>query len=151
MPQSLAQIYLHLVFSTKHRQPLLIDPVLRDHVHAYLSTVCNTMKCPSIRVGGISDHVHLLVRFGRTCTVADLIRELKRASSKWIKTQSNDLKNFEWQDGYGAFSVSPIHIDPLIIYIKNQDKHHEKESFQAEYRRLLKKYGLEYDEKYIWD
>jgi putative transposase len=151
MPQSLAQIHLHLVFSTKNRYPFQLDHQYRDAMHAYLATVCSTMESPSLRVGGVADHVHLLVSFGRVGSVAELIRELKRSSSKWIKTQSKDLGKFEWQHGYGAFSVSPSHVEVLIEYIKNQETHHRKMTFQDEFRKLLKKYSVQYDERYVWD
>src|SRR5262245_32728243 len=94
MPQSLAQIYLHLVFSTKNRQPFLQDAVLRDEMHNYLGGICNNVDCPSLRVGGVADHVHVLCRFGRVITVADLVQELKRESSKWVKTKSRLLNDF---------------------------------------------------------
>lgn len=151
MPQSLAQIYLHLVYSTKNRYPFLVDTKIRDTLHAYLSTVCQTYDCPSIQIGGIADHVHLAVRFGRVCSVSTLIRELKRSSSKWLKQQSTMLSRFEWQNGYGAFSVSPSHLDALIKYIQTQEEHHRQESFQDEFRRILKKYKVAYDERYVWD
>jgi putative transposase len=151
MSQSISQVYLHLIYSTKHRYPFLTDPTLRGNLHAYLSKVSRTLKSPSIQVGGVADHVHLLVRFGRTGSIADLIRELKRSSSKWLKLQASDLSKFEWQLGYGAFSVSPAHVDVLVEYIKNQEKHHQRMTFQQEFRRILKKYGVEYDERYVWD
>jgi len=150
MSQSLAQIYLHLVFSTKNRTPYLKDKLTQKSLHAYLATVCQSLKSPSIKVGGVEDHVHLLVRFGRTLSVATLIKELKRTSSIWIKKEF-DITDFDWQNGYGAFSISPIHVGPLTKYIANQEEHHKKESFQEELRRLLKKYQVEYDERYVWD
>jgi REP element-mobilizing transposase RayT len=151
MPQSLAQIYLHLVFSTKNRQPFLRDVALREETHSYLGGTCNQLDCPVLPVGGVEDHVHLLCRFGRSITVADLVRELKRESSKWIKSKGTPLQEFHWQNGYGAFSVSPGHVEPLRSYIVGQEEHHRKESFQDEFRRLLRKYGVEWDERYVWD
>src|SRR5438552_2062616 len=111
MPQSLAQIYLHLVFSTKDRQPLLLEKPLQAEVHAYLGGACRNMQCPALAVGGIEDHVHILCRLARTITVADLVRDLKKESSKWLKTRSDDLAIFDWQNGYGAFSVGPADVD----------------------------------------
>src|SRR5262245_20847181 len=146
MPQSLAQIYLHLVFSTKDRQPFLNEKVLREEVHKFLGGTCNQLDCPVLRVGGVEDHVHIPCRFGRTISVADLIKELKRVSSQWIKTNGPALTDFHWQNGYGAFSVSPSHINALLEYIANQETHHRLESFQDEFRRLLRKYGIEWDE-----
>jgi len=151
MPQSLAQIYLHLVFSTKDRRPLLLDPDLRKEAHKFLGGTCKQLDCPVLRVGGVEDHVHILCRLGRTVAVADLIKELKRESSKWLKTKDLALSDFHWQNGYGAFSISPGHIDALTTYIDTQEEHHRKESFQDEFRRLLKKYGLAWDERYVWD
>ena len=151
MPQSLVQIYLHIVFSTKQRRPFLSNKQLRDRTYAYLAGACNNLKCPAAIVGGIEDHVHILCRFGKTIEVAELIRELKRDSSKWIKEQNQQLFDFHWQSGYGAFSVSPSHVDALKEYIVNQEAHHRKESFQEEFRRLCRKYGVAIDERYVWD
>jgi len=151
MSQSLAQIYLHIVFSTKDRRPFLQDPTLRDEAHNYLGGTCNNLGCPVLRVGGTADHVHILCRFGRSISVASLVMELKRESSKWVKTKSDRLADFYWQNGYGAFSVSPGHVEMLRTYIANQEEHHRTETFQDEFRRLLTKYGLEWDERYVWD
>ena len=151
MPQSLVQIYVHIVYSTKHRQPFLTDDVTRDRMHAYLAGIVKKQNCPAIEVGGATDHVHLLCRLGKTIDIATLIRELKRDSSTWIKTEYPQLGDFHWQNGYGAFSVSPSHVDNLTQYIRNQMEHHKKESFQDEFRRLCRKYGVEIDERYVWD
>jgi putative transposase len=151
MPQSLAQIYLHLVFSTKVRRPFLVDRELRDGLHAYMAGICRNLDSPSIRIGGTADHVHVLCYLSRTHTVAETIRDLKRDSSKWIKEQASELADFHWQDGYGAFSVSPSHVEALDAYILRQEEHHRSESFQDEFRRMLKKYGVEFDERYVWD
>ena len=151
MPQSLAQIYLHLIFSTKDRRPFLQNTDLRNETQHYLGGICNGLDCPILRVGGVADHVHPLCRLGRSITIADLVKELKRESSKWIKTKSRSLADFYWQNGYGAFSIGPSHVDQLIAYIANQEEHHQRESFQEEYLRLLAKYGLEWDERYVWD
>jgi REP element-mobilizing transposase RayT len=102
-------------------------------------------------VGGVADHVHIALRLGRTIDIATLIRELKRESSKWIKQESRKLSKFQWQSGYGAFSVSPSHVNALTKYTENQEEHHRQESFQDEFRRLRKKYGLELDERYARD
>jgi putative transposase len=151
MPQSLTQIYLHIVFSTKDRRPFLQNAAVRDEAHHFLGGTCNRLECPVLRVGGAADHVHILCRLGRKISVADLVKELKRESSQWLKTKSSDLTDFYWQRGYGAFSVSPGHIEGLRNYITNQEEHHRKETFQEEFRRLLTKYGLEWDEQYVWD
>jgi putative transposase len=151
MSQSLAQIYLHLVFSTKHRTPHLQDPALRQGMHAYLAGICNNLDSPALIVGGVADHVHLLCRLSKTLALADFLRELKRDSSKWIKDEAPALADFHWQNGYGAFSLSPSHVEPLRAYIARQEEHHQRETFQDEFRRLLRKYGIAYDERYVWD
>ncbi len=151
MPQSLAQIYLHLVFSTKDRRPFLQNAELRDELHNYLGGICRNLDAPSLIIGGVEDHVHLLCRFSRTLTVADLIRDLKRDSSKWIKTKDTSVAVFDWQSGYGAFSVSPAHVEALKAYIANQEEHHRSVTFQDEFRRLCQKYGVTLDERYTWD
>ena len=151
MPQSLTQIYLHIVFSTKDRTPFLTDKEFRGRAHRYLAGICKNLDCPSLIVGGVEDHVHVLCRFAKTIEVATLLRELKRDSSKWVKAEQPRLAEFHWQAGYGAFSISPSHVDALKEYVQNQEQHHRRESFQDEFRRLCKKYGIEIDERYAWD
>jgi REP element-mobilizing transposase RayT len=151
MPQSLAQIYLHIVFSTKNRAPLMQNLALRDEMHKYLGGTCNNLDCPVLRVGGVADHIHILCRLGKTIAISDLVKELKRESSKWIKTKAPMLEDFYWQKGYGAFSVSPGHVEVLREHIANQEEHHRTETFQDELRRLLTKYGVQWDERYLWD
>ena len=150
MPQSLALVIVHLVFSAKDRQPLL-GPSIRPALHAYLATVARNAGCECYRVGGVADHVHLAIRFSRTLTIADLVEELKTSSSKWLKTQSPELAAFSWQRGYGAFSVGPSELDGLRVYIDGQEEHHRTRTFQEEYRALLTKYGIDFDERYVWD
>ncbi len=150
MGQSLVQIYVHIVFSTKNRQPLLRDSDSCQRMHAYLAGVCGNQNCPAIVIGGVEDHVHLLCRLGKTIDIAKLIRELKKESSEWAQAELN-IANFYWQTGYGAFSVSPSHVDALKQYIAIQEEHHRKESFQDEFRRLCAKYGVEIDERYVWE
>jgi REP element-mobilizing transposase RayT len=149
--QSLAQIYLHIVFSTRHRQPFLIDSALRVRAHTYLVGVGRNLDSPSIRVGGVEDHVHVLCCLSKTLSASELVRELKRESSKWLKEQSDDLANFYWQNGYGAFSLSHGHVPALTTYIANQEEHHKAEKFQDEFIRLLKLNGSDYDPEYLWD
>ena len=151
MPQSLVQLYTHLVFSTKQRKTYLQDDALRAKLHAYLAGTCKNLESPSLIVGGVEDHVHVLCRLSKTISVSVLIRELKRESSKWIKTQSRDLSSFHWQNGYGAFSISPAHVDDLKRYISKQAEHHKTETFQDEFRRICRKYGIEIDEQYVWE
>ena len=151
MSQSLTQIYLHLVFSTKHRVPFLAEKALRDQTHAYLAGICKNLEAPALIVGGVADHVHILCRQSKNLAVAVLVRELKRESSKWIKEQAPALAEFRWQAGYGAFSISPSHVKLLPPYIANQEEHQRKVTFQDEFRKLCKKYDVAIDERYVWD
>jgi REP element-mobilizing transposase RayT len=148
MSQSLVQIYADIVFSTKDRQQFLEDAALRERTHGYLKGVCDNHGSPSLRIGDVADHVHVLCRLSKTLDVSTLVRELKRDSSKWVKEQDPRLSDHYWQQGYGAFSMSPSHVEPLKQYISNQEEHHRGETFQDEYRRLCKKYGVAIDERY---
>src|SRR5271163_1888251 len=150
MPQSLAFVLVHIVFSTKDRVSFL-SPSIRPALYAYLATVARNAKCECFRVGGVADHVHLAVRLSRTVTVAELVEQLKSSSSKWLKTRSPELAKFAWQRGYGVFSVGPSDLDKLIRYIDSQETHHKKQGFQEEFRAFLNRYGVESDERYLWD
>jgi putative transposase len=150
MSQSLVKNYLHLLFSTKHRQPLIDEPIEHE-LHAYLAAICKNLECHPIKVGGYTDHIHILCMLSKKITLVKLMGETKSNSSKWIKTKGDSYKNFYWQDGYGAFSVNPSEIDTVIQYISNQKEHHRSKTFQEEYRAFLKKYGVGYDERYVWD
>lgn len=153
MPQSLSKVILHLVFSTKDRQPW-IDEEIRPRLHAFIATVLRDI-CPpqsqAYRVGGVADHVHVASTLPRTLTISKLFETIKKESSIWIKTQDAKYQQFYWQSGYGCFSVAPSQLDQLIRYIDNQEEHHKKVSFQDEFRTLLKKYNIEFDERYVWD
>jgi len=151
MPQSLSVVYIHLVFSTKHRQPFLRDQKIREAAHAYLGAISKRLDCPPILIGGVEDHVHILARFGRTITQAEWVKELKRVSNEWMKGQGRDYADFQWQAGYSDFSVSQSNLERVIKYIANQEEHHRKISFQDELRTLLQKHKTEWDEQYIWD
>jgi putative transposase len=150
MGQSLVQNYLHIIFSTKHRAALINDKVEED-LYAYLGGICKNLDCQPIKIGGYVDHVHVLCMLSKKIALVKLLEELKSHSSKWIKTKGAGLENFYWQDGYGAFSVNPSEIDAVIKYIANQKEHHIKTTFQDEYRAFLKKYKVEYDERYVWE
>ncbi|GAA4446835.1 IS200/IS605 family transposase [Nibrella saemangeumensis] len=150
MGQSLVQNYIHLVFSTKHRQPFIHPPVEQE-LHSYLGGICNKLECQAIKVGGYIDHIHILCKLSKKIALMKLVEEVKSHSSKWIKTKGDDYHTFYWQDGYGAFSVNPSQVDTVIAYIANQHEHHSKKSFQDEYRAFLKKYAVDYDERYVWD
>jgi len=149
MPQSLSVVYIHLVFSTKERRPFLRDSKLRQSLHAYLGEVSKRLDCAPIVVGGVEDHVHLLARFGRTITQAEWVKELKRVSSDWIQKQG--IEDFQWQSGYADFSVSQSNLPEVKDYIARQEEHHQKRSFQDELRAFLRKHGMEWDERYLWD
>ena len=150
MAQSLSAVYLHLVFSTRNRVPYLSDTTLRGEMHAYLGGISNTLDCPVLLIGGTEDHVHVLCHFGRSITLADWVKEIKRASTLWIKKRAPELREFAWQSGYGIFSVSPSNIDAVKTYIAGQAEHHKKQTFQDEFRLLMKKHGITWDERYVW-
>jgi putative transposase len=150
MGQSLVKNYMHLVFSTKYRQPIIL-PEMENELHAYMGGICNNLECQTIKIGGYTDHVHILCMLSKKIPLMKLLEEIKSHSSKWIKTKGEAYKTFYWQDGYGAFSVSPTKVDSVISYIENQHRHHDIQNFQNEYRELLKEYKVEYDEKYVWD
>ena len=150
MPQSLSHIIVHIIFSTKNREPF-VDTEIEPSLHAYLATLCRNQGCHAYRVGGTRDHVHLGTTLARTIPVSGLIKHIKETSSAWAKTQGPGYRDFFWQRGYGAFSVSPTHLDELVAYISGQQEHHKKETFQEEFLKFLKKYGIDYDERYVWD
>jgi putative transposase len=116
MPQSLSAVYIHLIFSTKERRPFLRDKVLRESLHAYLGSVSKQLECPPLKVGGVEDHVHLLCRFARTITQAEWVKEIKRVSSGWLKEQSRDNQDFQWQGGYADFSVSQSNLLDVTLH-----------------------------------
>jgi len=151
MPQSLAQVYLHIVFSTKSRQPFFHDATFSRELYAYLAGICKKQDCLAKTIGGHVDHIHLLCSLSRRKTIADLMRDLKASSSVWIKTQKQEWRNFHWQDGYGVFSVSQSQLANVEEYIGNQNEHHRTMNFQDEFRKLLVKHGVDFDEKYVWD
>ena len=150
MPQSLARILVHLIFSTKNREPSL-SPDLQVELHPYLASVLDNDGCSSLQVGGVEDHVHLLFGLPRTLTIAQVVENVKISSSRWIKTKGASLAHFYWQAGYGAFSVSQSNAAAVIQYIQGQAEHHRRETFQDEFRKILRRYQISYDEKYVWD
>lgn len=150
MPQSLVKNFIHITFSTKYRLPI-IHHSINDELFSYLGGTCKDLESQPIIVGGTNDHVHLLVNLSRKMALMDLIEKLKTHSSKWIKTKGEDFSNFYWQRGYGGFSVNPCDINVVAEYIRNQEAHHKKSTFQDEYRGFLEKYQIEYDERYVWD
>jgi putative transposase len=151
MPQSLAKILVHVVFSTKDRRPFLRDKAIREELHRYQGGILNRLDCPPIIVGGVEDHVHFLCALSRTSSAADMVKEAKRGSSLWLKTMSPDLADFNWQNGYRIFSIGFSQIESVREYIAGQEKHHRRVSFQDEFRRLLGRYAIQFDERYVWD
>jgi REP element-mobilizing transposase RayT len=150
MGQSLVKNYMHIVFSTKYRQPLIHAP-FEDQLHAYMGGICNKLECQPIKIGGYTDHVHILCMLSKKIALMKLVEKVKSNSSKWIKTLDPSLENFYWQDGYGAFSVNPSGVARVSNYIANQHVHHGKKTFQDEFREILEKYAVDYDERYVWD
>lgn len=150
MPQSLSNIYIHLIFSTKDRFPFLNDDV-RGELHAYMATVLKNLNCPSVLINSVEDHAHILFKLGRTVTLAKAVEEVKKSSSKWIKPKSAMLGKFSWQAGYGAFSVSESNVEAVADYIRQQEEHHRVKTFQEEFREFLSKNKIDYDERYVWD
>lgn len=150
MSQSLVKNYIHIVFSTKHRQPF-IHPPIEDELHAFIGGVCLELGCSVLKVGGYMDHIHILCMLSEETTIVQLLRRMKSTSSQWIKTKGKDYKDFYWQNGYGAFSVDPGQAEKVVDYIRRQHEHHLAQNFQNEYRALLKEHGVDYDERYIWD
>jgi putative transposase len=150
MPQSLARLHVHLIFSTKHRAPLLRDPV-RDALHRYMAVVLQNAGCPPALINSVEDHVHILFDLGRTVAVSTAVEDVKKSSSKWIKTQGVPYASFAWQAGYGAFAVSESNVEAVRAYIADQREHHQKRTYQEEYRALLERHGVAFDERYVWD
>src|SRR5215204_1607407 len=151
MAQSLSRLWTHLIFSTKNRFPFLTDKVLRAEMHAYLAEMLRKLNCETLIVGGVEDHAHSLFALSRTYPIASVVKEVKRTSSGWIKEASPRLSQFHWQGGYAAFSVSQSNLAEVIQYIENQEEHHKRVTFQDEYRTFLKAYGVDYNERYVWD
>jgi REP element-mobilizing transposase RayT len=148
VPQSLAKILVHVVFSTKNREPMIACEI-RPALHAYIIGILENPRCPSLQTGGTADHVHMLLSLARIWTVADVVEEVKKSFSKWMKQQG--IANFFWQGGYGAFSIGESQLRALVSYIGEQEERHRHLSFQEEFRRLLDRYGVAYDERYVWD
>jgi putative transposase len=150
MPQSLSSILIHLIFSTKSREPFLTCEIDAE-LYPYMASIFKAMKSPALIINGTSDHIHTLFSLSRVVTIASLVEEVKTESSKWIKTKGKQFRNFHWQSGYGAFSIGQSQVPTVKRYITRQKEHHHRVSFQDEYRKFLNVYGVEYDERYVWD
>ena len=151
MPQSVVVIYTHIIFSTRNRIDFLDKKKIRERTHAYLATVLKSLDSSPIIIGGTANHVHILCMISKNRSLAVIMRELKRSSSKWLKTLDTPVKDFQWQNGYGAFSVSPGYLSRVRSYIANQEKHHEQRSFEDELKDLIRRQGIAIDDKYLWD
>jgi REP element-mobilizing transposase RayT len=150
MPQSLSSILIHLIFSTKNREPFL-TPEIDLELYPYMASIFKATKSPALIINGTTDHLHTLLSLSRTVTIADLVEEVKTESSKWIKTKGREFRNFHWQSGYGAFSIGQSQVSSVKRYIARQKDHHRRVTFQDEYRKFLKAYDIEFDERYVWD
>lgn len=149
MAHSFSAVYVHLIFSTKDRVPFMVDTAVQQDVHRYLAGIVSHQGSDPVLIGGVEDHVHALVRLGREICQADLVREMKRSSTQWLKGAG--LPRFGWQSGYAAFSVSESDLAKVRSYIANQEQHHRKQTFQDEYRQLLIEHGIQLDERYLWE
>ena len=150
MPQSLVKNYIHIVFSTKHRRPQIYAP-WEAELYRYVGGICKGLECIPVQVGGYVDHIHVLCLLSKKIALIKLVEVMKSHSSKWMKSKDPSLADFFWQNGYGAFSVNPAQVEVVKEYIESQHQHHAKKTFQDEFRSILKKYHVEYDEQYVWD
>jgi REP element-mobilizing transposase RayT len=148
MPQSLTQLYVHLVFSTKNRTYFINEKIAND-LYSYIGGTLNKLGCQPLKIGGVEDHIHILCCLSKNITIIKLLQEIKQSSSKWLKTKADELRNFYWQDGYGAFTVSPANVENLISYIGSQREHHLKKSFKEEYIEFLEGNDIQYDLRYV--
>ncbi len=150
MSQSLSNVLLHIIFSTKNRHPF-IDDIIEPELYAFMTSIVASRGSYVHKIGGIADHVHLFATLPRTLSISDFLEEIKKNSSKWIKTKGTNYRDFSWQKGYGAFSVSESMHGAVITYISNQKEHHKTQSFQDEYRKILQLNRVPFDERYLWD
>ena len=150
MPQSLSSILIHLIFSTKYREPYITHEI-ESELHPHMASIFRGLKSPALAIDGMPAHIHALFALSRVLSIAALVEEVKTFSSKWIKTKGPEFRDFHWQNGYGAFSVGQSELENVKRYIQAQKKHHRRVTFQDEYRKLLNDHGSKYDERYVWD
>ncbi len=150
MPQSLVKNYVHIVFSTKHRNDF-IDVEIEEELFKYIASICKDFESTALQIGGTDNHIHILYLLSRKIALMKLVQEVKAHSSKWIKTKGNKYEHFFWQDGYGAFSVCKNNLETIKKYIRNQREHHKEIDFKNEFVKILIDNKAEYDEKYLWD
>jgi len=150
MGQSLVKQYIHIIFSTKRQEPLILNSI-ENELFAYIGGICKNLECFPIIIGGYKNHIHVLCLLSKKIALMKLVEEIKSHSSKWIKTKDTRLKNFYWQNGYGAFSVSSSQVEIVKNYIENQHNHHKVKTFQEEYIEFLNSNQIEFDQRYLWD
>lgn len=150
MANTYTQIYLHLVFAVKNRQNLISDKI-REDLHKYITGIVQNRNQKMLAINSMPDHIHILIGFGTSVTIADLVHDIKIASTKFINSNENSIGKFAWQTGYGAFSYARSQLDDIVKYIGNQEIHHKKRTFKEEYIRFLEKYAVDYDLKYVFD
>ncbi len=149
MAQSLSKLYVHIIFHTKYNQPL-IRPDIEDELYSYMGGIIKEHQSQPIKINGVEDHVHILAAMSKNIALAKFVEEIKRNSSRWIKTKGEQYERFAWQGGYAGYSVSQSVLERVKQYIENQKEHHKKVSFQDEYRQFLQEYGVDFDENYLW-
>jgi len=150
MGQSLVKQYIHIIFSTKRQEPLILNSI-ENELFAYIGGICKNLECFPIIIGGYKNHIHVLCLLSKKIALMKLVEEIKSHSSKWIETKDTRLKNFYWQNGYGAFSVSSSQVEMVKNYIENQYNHHKVKTFQEEYIEFLNSNQIEFDQRYLWD
>jgi len=150
MPQSFGRLFVHLIFSTKDRAPVLAD-AFRDELHTVVGGLLRAAGSPPVAINSVDDHIHALFLLSRTESVAGVVNKVKSNSSKWVHDAVAGLADFHWQHGYGAFSVSQSNVSAVTQYIENQKDHHGTQTFQEEYREFLRRHEIEFDERYVWD
>jgi putative transposase len=149
MANSYTSLFAHIIFSTHNREPLL-KSAWRERLFAYMGGIARENKIKAVSIGGVMDHVHMLLLIPASIPAAKAVQLVKGGSSKWLHENIITLKNFAWQEGYGAFSISALQVSEVVAYIAGQEEHHRIKSFQEEYLSFLKEYNIEYDERYIW-
>ena len=150
MPQALAKIYLHLIFSTKNRERSMPESIRAD-LHSYMGGILNGLGCSPVEINTEPDHAHVLFVMTRTEMVSNVVGQLKKSSNDWLRSRDAQFRDFYWQGGYGVFSVSQSAVEEVRAYIRNQREHHKQISFQDGFRAFLKRYEMEFDERYVWD
>lgn len=148
MSQSLSNILIHVIWSTKERRPLIAESVRAD-LHAYMAGILKNLESPALIINSVADHVHVLCQLSKNLPACKLVEEVKKSSSKWMKTQGVPL--FSWQNGYGVFSVSQSNVTTVREYIEGQEEHHQKIDFKEEFRAFCKRHNVSLDEQYVWD